>query len=421
MKALVIGSGAREHALCWKLAQSPLIERLWAAPGNGGTWEINAPLDPLDFEGIKDFCLREGVDLVVPGPELPLAKGLADYLAGAGIACFGPDQYCARLEASKSFAKEVMREAGVPTARHEVFSDLDKALDFIRENGGPLVIKADGLAQGKGVIVCDTLEEACAAARLMLGDKAFGESGGSILIEERLMGEEASLLCFCDGESARPLPSAQDHKRAFDGDTGPNTGGMGAASPAPPLPDGDLERMADIFIRPVLKEMARRGHPYKGVLYAGLIFTKDGPKALEYNVRFGDPECEPLMMRLESDLAKIMLSCAAGSLAGEEIRFSDKAALGVVLAAEGYPGKYAKDQPISGLDQLPRGAEAFHAGTRREDGGLVSCGGRVLCATAMGADLAEAKESAYAAMEKIKMAKSRYRKDIGDKGILASK
>lgn len=417
MRALIIGSGGREHALYWKLSQSPLIDKVFTAPGNGGAKDSNVQLDPLDFEGIRDFCLKEKIDLVVPGPELPLSKGIVDFLEKSGIVCFGPDLFCARLEGSKAFAKEVMEKAGVPTARHKTFTDAKQAAAYVKELGAPLVIKADGLAQGKGVIVAESEAEALEAVEAMLLRKDFGESGASILIEDKLEGEEVSLLCFCDGKTARPLSSAQDHKRALDGDKGPNTGGMGAYSPAPALPDKDLEKITELVIRPILKEMAERGHPFKGVLYAGLMMTSDGPKVLEYNVRFGDPECQPLLMRLENDLAEIMLACAEGRLERADFTFSDKAALGVVLAAEGYPGKYPKNLPIAGLENLGPDVQAFHAGTYYNEDGLHSNGGRILCVTALGEDLRRARENAYAAIEKISIPGSRFRKDIGDKGL----
>lgn len=417
MRVLIIGSGGREHALQWKLAQSPLVEKIFVAPGNGGTRVHNVPLAVTDFSAIRDFCEKENIDLVVPGPELPLTAGLVDYLASAGISCFGPDKFCAQLEGSKEFAKRIMQNSGVPTATFRSFANADEALEYIREKGAPLVIKADGLAAGKGVIVADTLEEAENAVESMLLRKDFGEAGSSILVEEKLEGEEVSLLCFCDGENARPLASAQDHKAAFDGDTGPNTGGMGAYSPAPLLPMEELENMTDTVIRPVLKEMARLGHPFKGVLYAGLMLTEKGPKVLEYNVRFGDPECQPLMMRLKGDLANIMLACVNGQLANADFAFMDKSALGVVMVANGYPGSYEKDLPIKGLEDLPEDICVFHAGTYEKDGCLHSNGGRVLCVSALGDTLKEAQDNAYAAIAGIRMPGGRYRKDIGAKGL----
>jgi len=368
---------------------------------------------------LVDFARREKMDLVVPGPELPLTLGVADALRKAGIPCFGPDAYCARLEGSKSFAKEIMVEAGVPTAASAAFTELAAAKDYARKHGAPLVIKADGLAAGKGVVVAQNLAEALAALDEMMGKKIHGAAGDTVLIEECLTGEEVSFLCLCDGEDVLPLPSAQDHKAAFDGDAGPNTGGMGAYSPAPILPDHHLERMADLVVRPVVRTMAERGHPFTGVLYAGLMMTADGPKVLEYNVRFGDPECQPLLLRLESDLARLMLACIEGRISREELVCVNAAALGVVLCAKGYPGACPKGMKISGLGDAGKdaGVVVFHSGTLLKEGKIVSSGGRVLCVTALGDDLAAARRNAYATLKKIRMSDGFYRKDIGAKGV----
>ncbi len=421
MRILVIGSGGREDALVWKLSQSPLVSEIFVAPGNGGTASSakNIDIDAGDIPALVKFARENNIDLVVPGPELPLVLGVCDAMGEAGIACFGPDAFCARLEGSKSFAKEIMAKAGVPTAKSLVFTDVEEALACARAWGAPLVVKADGLAAGKGVVVADTLPEAEAAIREMLADNRFGDAGSTIVLEEKLMGEEVSLLCLCDGETALPLSSAQDHKAAFDKDTGPNTGGMGAYSPAPLLPDSKLEEMTSIVIRPVLAELARQGHPFRGILYAGLMLTADGPKVLEYNVRFGDPECQPLLMRLNNDLAALMQAGASGSLAKQKLAFSPKSALGVVVAAAGYPGSYEKNLPIDGIEKAhaKSGVRVFQAGTASRDGRLFSTGGRVLCVTALGDDLAQAKRLAYEAAEKIDMPGSRYRTDIGDKGL----
>lgn len=422
MRILVIGSGGREHALVWRLARNPGVEAVFAAPGNGGTEAEGVRAVPLavdDLDGIARFCVRERIDLVVPGPELPLTLGVTDRLAAEGIPCFGPDAYCARLEGSKAFAKEIMEAAGVPTAACAVFTDAAAARDYAARAATPPVVKADGLAAGKGVVVARDTAGALAAIDAMLGDRSLGEAGARVVLEERLTGEEVSLLCLCDGERAVPLPSAQDHKAAFDNDQGPNTGGMGAYSPAPVAPDSALEGLADVAVRPVLRELARRGHPFRGVLYAGLMLTADGPKVLEYNVRFGDPECQPLLMRLRGDLAGVMLDCVHGRLNPAAVDYDSRTALGVVVAAEGYPGGYEKGMPVEGID----GAESvpdvkvFHSGTRMQDGRLVSSGGRVLCVTALGDTLAEAQARAYAAVEKIRMPRSFYRRDIGAKGL----
>lgn len=422
MRILVIGSGGREHALAWKLAQSPAVEKLYIAPGNSGTAQEgeNVAIGADDIAGLVEFAKNNRIDLVVPGPELPLSLGIGDELAKNGIACFGPDKYCARLEASKSFAKEIMDAAGVPTAKSRVFTDAAEARQWIEAGPERVVIKADGLAAGKGVVVCDNHAEACAAVEMMLSKGQFGAAGAKVLVEERLEGEEVSLLCLCAGEVAKPLSSAQDHKAAFDHDQGPNTGGMGAYSPAPVLPDAALEEMADRTVRPVLRLLAGQGHPFTGVLYAGLMLTADGPKVLEYNVRFGDPECQPLMLRLTSDLAHHLRMACAGRLADEEPVFSSESALGVVLASAGYPGDYEKDLPVSGIAdaESAAGVKVFHAGLRQEQGALLSNGGRVLCVTARGRNLPRAQDNAYVALGRISMPKSRFRRDIGAKGLL---
>lgn len=421
MRVLVIGSGGREHALVWKLKQSPLVDEVYAAPGNGGTARegaVNIDIRADDIAGLVTFARREEIGLVVPGPELALTLGVTDAMKEAGIPCFGPDRYCARLEGSKAFAKSIMQRAGVPTAACAVFDDLDAARAHVRAVGAPLVVKADGLAAGKGVVVAQTTEEALAALDDIMGRKAFGAAGARVVIEECLVGEEASFLCLCDGLRAVPLPSAQDHKAVYDGDKGPNTGGMGAYSPAPVLPDEDAERMADLVARPILRELAKDGHPFVGVLYAGLMMTADGPRVLEYNTRFGDPECQPLLMRLDSDLVEIMQAALAGDLSAAPVRQKPESALGVVICAKGYPQSYPKGMPIEGLDDAEAdGAKVFHSGTVIENGVCKANGGRVLCVTALGATLAEAQAEAYRAVAKIRMPDSFHRSDIGDKGI----
>ena len=420
MRVLIIGSGGREHALSWKIAIGGKAERIYCAPGNGGTAQEgeNIPLKDSDVAGLVAFAKENAIDFVIPGPELPLTLGVVDAMRQEGIRCFGPSKWCAQLEGSKAFAKDIMQKAGVPTAACGVFTELEAARAFVEEKGAPIVIKADGLAAGKGVIVAQTKEEALDALDRIMGG-VFGEAGSRVVIEEFLVGEEVSLLAFCDGTTALPLPSAQDHKAVFDGDTGPNTGGMGAYSPAPILPDADLEKMADIAIRPILKEMARQGHPFTGILYAGLMMTEDGPKVLEYNVRFGDPECQPLLMRLESDLLDVMGACIDGRLADVKLALRPESALGVVIAAEGYPGGYPKGMEIKGIDvvdALPD-TKVFQAGTKREGSRTLSSGGRVLCVTALGNGLVEAQKRAYEAVAKIDMDKSQHRSDIGAKGL----
>ena len=366
MRILVIGSGGREHALVWKLKQSPRVSEVFVAPGNGGTARegaINVAVDAGDLDGLVELARKEKIDLVVPGPELPLTKGITDRMREAGIPCFGPDAYCARLEGSKAFAKDVMNRAGVPTAHSQVFTDPDKAKNAVVKLGAPLVVKADGLAAGKGVVVAMTTQEALDAVDDIMCKRAHGAAGAKLVIEEFLVGEEASFLCLCDGKTAVPLPSAQDHKAAYDGDQGPNTGGMGAYSPAPILPYNEAEAMADTVIRPILAALAKDGHPFVGVLYAGLMMTENGPKVLEYNTRFGDPECQPLLMRLEGDLVQIMMDCIEGKLRPESLTHTSQTALGVVVAAEGYPHAYPKGMVIedeAGTAGLALGELAVH-------------------------------------------------------------
>ncbi len=425
MNVLVIGSGGREHALCWKLSQNPRVSRIIAAPGNGGTARVarNVVVKDGDIEGLMALVRDERIDLVVAGPEAPLVAGIADACARAGVPCFGPDAFAAQLEGSKAFAKTVMREAGVPTAPFEVFDDAEAAKTYARSHGAPLVVKADGLAAGKGVVVAKTVEEALAAIDDMMVAKHFGAAGGRVVLEDALAGEEASFLAFCDGERYAVLPSAQDHKAAYDGDEGPNTGGMGAYSPAPVLPRERWNQTAELCIAPILKRMAELGHPFKGVLYAGLMFTANGPMVLEYNVRFGDPECQPLLMRLDGDLLEIMLACAGGRLDPSMVRVRPETALCVVVAAPGYPGAYPKGMEISGLDEADAmaGVKVFQAGTKAGDGETVTSGGRVLGVTALGATLAEAKKRAYEAASMVHFDGCRFRRDIGDKGIARSK
>lgn len=423
MRILIIGSGGREHALAWKLRQNPTVSSIHIAPGNGGTAAegSNVPLSDGDIPALMDFIKANAIDFVAPGPELPLVRGIVDACKKAGVPCFGPDAYAARLEGSKAFSKTIMREAGVPTADFGIFTEPDKAKAYIREKGAPIVVKADGLAAGKGVVVAKNVDEALAAVDDMMVRKIFGDAGNTVVVEDALAGEEVSFLCICDNETVIPLPSAQDHKAAYDGDTGPNTGGMGAYSPAPVLPETEYAAMADKVIRPILRTLKKHGHPFSGVLYAGLMMTRNGPMVLEYNVRFGDPECQPLLMRLEGDLLEIMRACAAGKLETVSLSHKPETAVCVVIAAEGYPGDYEKGMEIKGIDKaeaLDQGkVKVFQAGTGIADGKLVSSGGRVLGVTALGATLREAQALAYRAAAAIDMPKSRYRKDIGNKAL----
>lgn len=422
MRILVVGSGGREHALAHTLSKSPDVSAVLAAPGNGGTATCgeNVALADTDVPGIVALAKDRGMDLVVVGPEAPLVAGLRDALESAGLPCFGPDAYCAQLEGSKAFAKEVMTAAGVPTAAYASFTDAASARAYARDIGGPVVVKADGLAAGKGVTVAKDTAEAIAAIDEALVGKAFGQAGDTVVVEEALVGEEASFLAFCDGKTAVPMTACQDHKAAYDGDTGPNTGGMGAYCPAPVLPPSRYGEMMELVIDPILREMTRRGHPFTGILYAGLMMTADGPKVLEYNVRFGDPECQPLLLRLESDLPAIMLACRAGRLTPELVRWSPQSALCVVMAAPGYPGNYPKGMAITGIEAAETAGggavKVFQAGTRLDGGRVVTSGGRVLGVTALGADLAAAQAAAYRAAEHIHFEGAFYRRDIGEKG-----
>jgi len=419
MKVLLIGSGGREHALAWKISQSPRLSELYIAPGNGGTQDLgqNVSIPSSQIEDLVKFACEQKIDLVVVGPELPLVQGIADQLANHGIACFGPNQFAAQLEGSKSFAKEIMLKTGVPTAAFKVFDHLDAALRYVQEQNFPLVIKADGLAAGKGVSIVHDFEQAKRVLIQLMEEKIFGPAGEKVVIEEALTGEEASFLAFCAGNEVKYLPSSQDHKRIGNNDTGPNTGGMGAYSPAPILPDDQMEAIGDLVIKPIITYLEKQGHPFTGILYAGLMFTPQGPKVLEYNVRFGDPECQPLMVRLDSDLLEIMLACTQGKLANVELKVKPETALSVVLAAKGYPQNYPKGMLIQGLENVPEDVIVFHAGTRQENGKYYTTGGRVLNVTALGQDLPEAKAKAYQAVKQIYFENMYFRTDIGDKGI----
>jgi phosphoribosylamine--glycine ligase len=421
VNVLLVGSGGREHALAFKLSQSPLVQKIYCAPGNGGTARLgeNVAIKDDDVSALVHFAVKHGVGLVVPGPELPLTLGLANACRDAGIPCFGPTEFCARLEGSKAFAKEVMLESGVPTAHFAVFDDYAQARAFIEEKGAPLVIKADGLAAGKGVAVCETKESALFALEQTMRDKRFGTAGERVVVEEMLTGEEVSFLAFCDGENIAVMPTCQDHKPVGEGDTGPNTGGMGAFSPASILPKADYPAMAEATILPVVRHMRALGHPFVGVLYAGLIMTASGPKVLEYNVRFGDPECQPLMMRLNADLAEIMLACCQGRLNEVDIRWKPETAICVVMAAEGYPRDYPSGMVISGLDEAEADERVmvFQAGTKVSGGATVASGGRVLGVTALGENLSGARERAYRAVDRVRFEHSYCRRDIGKKGL----
>ena len=421
MNVLLIGSGGREHALAWALSASPLLSRLYCAPGNGGIAEFATcvALDTSDHAATIAFCREASIDFVVIGPEIPLVAGLSDDLAAAGIKVFGPSKAAARLEGSKGFTKDLCREYAIPTAAYERFVDAGAAKGYIAtRNRLPIVVKADGLAAGKGVIIAQSRAEADAAVDACFSG-AFGSAGAEVVIEEFLDGEEASFFVLCDGVNILPLPAAQDHKRVGDGDTGPNTGGMGAYSPAAVMTPAIVQRTIDDIIRPTVKAMAARGAPFRGVLFAGLMIGADGPKLIEYNTRFGDPECQVLMMRLKSDLLAALVATADGVLGAFDLRWRDDAALTVVMAARGYPGGYAKGDEIRGLAQAAAmpGVEIFHAGTRRDGDRILADGGRVLNVTARGATIAQARERAYAAVAAIDWPGGFCRSDIGWRAV----
>ena len=417
MRVLVVGSGGREHALCRAIARSSMLTKLWCAPGNPGTAEVaeNVPIGVLDIFALVEFAKAEKIDLVVPGGEPPLVAGITDAMIAVGIACIGPTAAAAQLEGSKVFTKEICDAAGIPTAAWERFDDAHAAHEFVRRRGAPIVIKADGLAGGKGVVVAATVVEAEAAIRDFMEDGKLGAAGATVVIEECLIGEEISLFALCDGTTALPLGAAQDHKRVGDGDTGPNTGGMGAYSPPPALTPALEHAAMSRIIRPALAEMAARGTPFRGILFAGLMLTVDGPKLIEFNVRFGDPECQVLLLRLKSDLLLALQAACDGELGNFDLRWHDASAIGVVMAARGYPGTPVKHTRINNLEAAAANPSVtiLHAGTEILDGHVVSSGGRVLTVCATGADLAAARNSAYAAIAKLDWPEGFCRSDIG--------
>ena len=420
MNILLLGSGGREHALAWKMAASPLTAKLYCAPGNAGiAREAECiALDLADHAAVIAFCRKNGVDFVVVGPEAPLCAGIVDDLEAAGIKAFGPTRAAARLEGSKGFTKDLCRANGIPTAAYERFRAADPAKAYLRARAAPIVVKADGLAAGKGVVVAQDLAEAEAAVDMMFGGE-LGEAGVEVVIEEFLDGEEASFFALCDGESAIALTTAQDHKRAFDGDKGPNTGGMGAYSPAPNIDDAMSARVMTEIVAPTMRAMQTMGCPYKGVLYAGLMITREGPKLIEYNARFGDPETQVLMLRLMSDLVPALLASRDGMLKSFDLRWYDEPALTVVMAANGYPGHYARGSVIEGLNDAGavEGVEIFHAGTKAENGRILANGGRVLNVSAIGKTVREAQVRAYEAISRIRWPQGFYRHDIGWRAV----
>ena len=426
MKVLVIGGGGREHALAWKAAQSPQVETVFVAPGNAGTAAEpgleNVAIGAEDITALRDFALQNDIDLSIVGPEAPLVAGIVDEFRAAGLRCFGPSRAAAQLEGSKAFTKDFLARHGIPTAAYANFTEVDAALAWVRERGAPIVIKADGLAAGKGVIVAMDLATAESAVRDMLAGNAFGEAGHRVVIEDFLEGEEASFICMVDGEHVLPMATSQDHKRIGEGDTGPNTGGMGAYSPAPGVTPEVHARIMDEVILPTVRGMAAEGHPYTGFLYAGLMIGPDGaPSVIEYNVRFGDPETQPIMLRLKSDLVALCEAALDGRLDRVTAEWNPRAALGVVLAAGGYPRSYRKGDVIEGLPASPADtgpdAHIFHAGTALRDGQVVTSGGRVLCVTALGETVSAAQQAAYALVDSISWPDMTCRRDIGYRAI----
>ncbi len=421
MKVLVVGGGGREHALVWKIAQSAKVTKVYCAPGNAGISEQAevVPIKANDLNGLLDFSLKEKIDFTVVGPEDPLTRGIVDLFESKGLFIFGANGKAAEIEGSKAFAKEMMKKYHIPTAFYEVFDKRDDAVKYIHKQGAPIVVKADGLAAGKGVIICKTVEEAVRSVDEIMVKKIFGEAGKRVIVEEYLVGEEASYLAFTDGKAILPLASSQDHKAVFDGDQGPNTGGMGAYSPAPVVTDEVHEKIIEKVLRPIIYGMGEEGRPYKGVLYAGLMIHEGHPKVLEFNARFGDPETQPILMRMKGDIIPILEACMRGTLSQHRIEWDTRPSVCVVMASKGYPGDYQKGKVIKGLNEVSRmeGVFVFHAGTALKDGQIITNGGRVLGVTGLGEDIPRAIERTYQAVKKISWDGVYYRTDIGQKAI----
>lgn len=423
MKVLIIGGGGREHALAWRCTQSTQVERVYVAPGNAGTARQikmeNVAIDVVDFPALAEFAQSHAIDLTIVGPEAPLVEGIVDFFRSKGLACFGPDKNASQLEGSKAFSKDFLARHNIPTAVYETFTEVEPAINYIKTNGAPIVIKADGLAAGKGVIVAQTESEAIAAVEDMLAGNKFGDAGHRVVIEDFLVGEEASFIAMVDGSHVLPMATSQDHKARDNGDKGPNTGGMGAYSPAPVVSEAVYQRIMDEVILPTVKGMVSDGNPYTGFLYAGLMISPDGaPSVVEFNCRFGDPEAQPVMMRLQSDLPELCLAALNGTLDQQTASWDSRPAVGVVLAADGYPDSYNKGDVITGLDRNQDDSrKVFHAGTRLEGDDVVTNGGRVLCATALGNSVSEAQASAYELVGQISWDKVYYRTDIGYRAI----
>ena len=421
MKVLVVGGGGREHALVWKIAQSPAVKKVYCAPGNAGIAQMAECLSisAEDVKSLTDRAEKERIDLTVVGPEAPLTLGIVEAFQEKGMRIFGPSQEAAEIEGSKAFTKDLMKKYGIPTGDSETFSDYGSATEYVKGKGAPLVVKADGLAAGKGVIICRTPDEALSALDLIMVRKAFGAAGARVVVEEFLEGEEASFLAFTDGETVLPLPTSQDHKPIYDNDQGPNTGGMGAYSPAPVVNQKVYREVMEKVMIPTVRGMAKEGRKYQGVLYAGLMIKGENPKVLEFNARFGDPEAQPLLMRMKSDPMPVLEATIDGNLAGQKVEWEDRASVCVVMASGGYPGSYEKGKPITGLEEAARVPDAFvfHAGTTFKEGKVITHGGRVLGVTALGSGIQEAIQRAYEAVAKISWEGAYYRKDIGQKAI----
>ncbi|MGA1795223.1 MAG: phosphoribosylamine--glycine ligase [bacterium] len=421
MKIMIIGSGGREHALAWKVSKSTLVSGIVCVPGNAGMAEVAEciPGDVADCEGLAKIAREKGADLTIVGPEAPLSLGIVDVFRGKGLAVFGPSREAAQVESSKTFAKELMREAGIPTADFEVFTDRDRALDYIKEKGFPIVVKADGLAAGKGVIICNTMEQAHEAIQDIMVRRVFGDAGDRVVVEECLQGEEVSFLAFTDGDTVLPMASSQDHKPIFDDDKGSNTGGMGAYSPAPLVTPDMHQRIMDRVMIPAVRGMKKKGIPYQGVLYAGIMIVDGEPQVLEFNCRFGDPEAQPILMRMENDLVPVIQAALEGRLSEVALSWSPGASVCVVAASSGYPGQYEKGKEIRGLDEVSDidGVAVFHAGTAMNNGRVLTNGGRVLGVTALGSDLRQAVEKAYKALDRIRFEGIYFRRDIARKGL----
>ena len=416
MNVLIVGGGGREHAIAWALSKSDKVDHLYCAPGNGGIAALAqcVPIAATDVKAMVDWAVANHMDFVVVAPDDPLALGMVDELDKAGIPAFGPNAAAAIIEASKSFSKTLMEKYHIPTARHKTFTDMAQALAYVEEQGAPIVVKADGLALGKGVVVAQTVEEAKEAVHAMMGDHKFGEAGAKVVIEECMTGPEVTVLAFCDGEHILPMPSSQDHKRAYDGNQGPNTGGMGAISPSPNYTPEVAKRCMDEIFLPTVAALKAEGRPFHGVIYFGLMLTPDGPKVVEYNARFGDPECQAVLSLLDSDLMDLFLACRNGTLDQVDVRWKDGASCCLVLASGGYPSNYVKGYPITGLEEAGRAATVFHAGTKLgADGAVLTNGGRVLGVTATGPDLEAAIQGAYASAKHIHFTDMHFRTDIG--------